>query len=352
MIRSFCQQTGWNYDNSYTQLDCTSQAILDFSVRGGCNLQVLSLAGPVFVSKGEISAVPTLRGSLSYLYSTLPSQAFARDIEAGGGGFGQIYVPAYRMVTMRKDVPDKGAAKDKLLFGRMYIPENRLEALYVRRVSSGTLMTLRYASQMLHNLDTTLTAQMQMDKGKWSTETVYSTDDGILGFRGLWNFGPYPQAEQLLQQHHGHQQPRYPEPQGLLSAGAEVYYALANKNAGMSMGLRYTTLPTYPLNPVTMTLVVNPVMGHVSTAYSTRLLDSNTAYSTRYTFNAHSYESQLDIGAERWNEHGVVKASIGTNRAMRVSWAFRWKNMMLNIGLHFGLEGVHAAGIELGYHHD
>ena len=82
-----------------------------------------------------------------------------------------------------------------------------------------------------------MTAQFQRDVGKYSTEYIVSSDDLLLGFRGLWNFGVDPRdsestniapspacndADDILS----------PPINGRLSAGLELYYGLLNKGGG------------------------------------------------------------------------------------------------------------------------
>jgi mitochondrial distribution and morphology protein 10 len=82
-----------------------------------------------------------------------------------------------------------------------------------------------------------MTAQFQRDVGRYSTEYLISSDDLLLGFRGLWNFGVEPRVlestdltptpisndtDDLLP----------PPINGRLSAGLEVYYGLLNKGGG------------------------------------------------------------------------------------------------------------------------
>ena len=82
-----------------------------------------------------------------------------------------------------------------------------------------------------------MTAQFQRDVGKYSTEYIISSDDLLLGFRGLWNFGvdprladsvdaisstPLNETDDLLS----------PPINGRVSAGLEMYYGLLNKGGG------------------------------------------------------------------------------------------------------------------------
>jgi distribution and morphology protein 10 len=57
--------------------------------------------------------------------------------------------------------------------------------------------------------------QLQYDVGKWCSECSYTTDDGLLGIRALYNFG------KPLEEGHGQ-----------WSLGTEVYYGTLDKSGG------------------------------------------------------------------------------------------------------------------------
>jgi len=128
----------------------------------------------------------------------------------------------------------------------------------------------------------------------------------------------------------------------------------------VSTGIRFTTLPdatppsfqvpppsSSPLfttsrgppsqPPTTITAIFNPMLGHMSGAYSARV-SRDLSLSSRFDFNAYSYESEWTMGAEWWmrrspsladsednhspppaileskdDVHGVVKARASTN---------------------------------------
>ena len=72
--------------------------------------------------------------------------------------------------------------------------------------------------------------------GKYSTEYIISSDDLLLGFRGLWNFGIDPRIEESTEatpwkptENDDHLSPPI---NGRLSAGLEMYYGLLNKGGG------------------------------------------------------------------------------------------------------------------------
>jgi mitochondrial distribution and morphology protein 10 len=148
----------------------------------------------------------------------------------------------------------------------------------------------------------TILALLQTDESKYSTEYLYSTDSGLLGARGLYNFGPDPRQTNsdttaAVRSGSGH------EPvHGRFSAGAEVYYGLLNKSGGMSTGIRFTTLPQHRGFPYTMTLTLNPLMGNLSSTYAVKA-GRNLALCSKFDFNFYSYESDVRLGCELWRRN-------------------------------------------------
>lgn len=160
-----------------------------------------------------------------------------------------------------------------------------------------------------------LLTQLSHDTGKYSNEYLFSTDNALFGWRGLWNFGPDPRstskndssASQL----------------SLLSAGAEAYYSPISSLIGMSTGLRFSTLPApetssqsfspststqtstngTPIStfPYTLTLTLTPLTGSLSTSYSLRA-SPNLSFSSRFGFNVYSWESEMVAGCELWRK--------------------------------------------------
>jgi mitochondrial distribution and morphology protein 10 len=138
--------------------------------------------------------------------------------------------------------------QDTLYYGRMYLPASKLEAMYIRRASPAWQYIFSFVSDLKPgqgsavspvkwSLLIQVTAQFQRDVGKYSTEYIVSSDDLLIGFRGLWNFGGDPRisestdltpssmsndADDLLT----------PPINGRLSAGLEMYYGLLNKGGG------------------------------------------------------------------------------------------------------------------------
>ena len=256
----------------------------------------------------------------------------------------------------------------------------------------------------------TILAHLQHDTAKHCTEYIYSTDSALLGVRGLYNFGPdltpvveipHPSpdptveatneavaivaSESLLKSKLAIQRP-----QGRLSAGGEVYYGLLNKSAGVSAGLRFTTLPSHAGFPYTMTATLNPLMGNLSATYSV-LASRLLALSTRFDFNFYSYESELQVGTEVWrlksrplvqesdvnwarlkiglepipvtdtskaemsesNMSGCLKARLDQRGGLAMLWEGRVKELLYTCGLTMDLKGganmFRGVGVEVQY---
>lgn len=75
-----------------------------------------------------------------------------------------------------------------------------------------------------------------------------------------------------------------------------------------------STAPTEPTQPpTTLTAILNPMMGHISTAYTARV-SRDLALCSRFDFNMYSYESEWAMGAEWWIRRGLRKNLDEDNR--------------------------------------
>ncbi|EON69592.1 mitochondrial distribution and morphology protein 10 [Coniosporium apollinis CBS 100218] len=379
--KAFLEASNWNQDNSYSTLTATAQALLDFETPRGLRLNVSSLASPKFASSYTIGTVGLVDGSLSYLYSSLPLEARFKsseiDLHHVIQGYRQLQDLRQPDQSWWWEVWHKGKRvdrRDALLYGRLFLPQSTLEALYLRRLSpSRQLKVSAVSDARLPNGGTILTL-LQNDFGKYSTEYLYSTDSALLGVRGLYNFGPDPRTatSQDVQA-----EPVY----GRFSAGAELYYGLLNKSGGMSTGIRFTTLPQHTGFPYTMTLTLNPLMGNLSSTYAVKA-GQNLALCSRFDFNFYSYESDLQLGCELWRRRGpdaevewaskmlrpdwerpavrpdgdvagVLKARVDQNWRAGVLWEGRIRELLFTLGTSFDLKRrdhiFRAVGVELQY---
>jgi distribution and morphology protein 10 len=165
-----------------------------------------------------------------------------------------------------------------------------------------------------------------------------------------------------------------------------MYYGLLNKGGGcnalsfrltvVSTGFRFTTFPGQ-VNPLTMTMTVTPLMGHISTSYAIKA-SPYSAFCSRFDFNLYSYESELVVGCELWQRRqapslsaaafqtaneltdptedpvtGVLKARIGSKFDLGFVWEGCFRNVVFSLGatldLLRGSGPVKNVGCEISY---
>jgi distribution and morphology protein 10 len=166
----------------------------------------------------------------------------------------------------------------------------------------------------------TLLGLVQYDKGKYGIEGLASTDGGLLGVRGLYNFGGdtsssavTPPASQIYSESNGNgQSAERDRIYGRFSAGGEVYYGTLNKSGGMSLGARFATLPAHRGTPLTATLTINPLMGNINASYAVLARDY-CSLATRVEFNVYSYESEWAVGMELWSNRRPAGFLLGAD---------------------------------------
>ncbi|KAJ9487037.1 hypothetical protein VN97_g6287 [Penicillium thymicola] len=364
---SFAEATHWNRDNSYSSLNTTAQSILDFSTPERLRVHLSSLSTPHFATSYTLGTVGLLDGSVSYLFSTvpfnnLPSGSASIPLRKICPGYRQVQAPAAPIQTWgwdslldgvsipglkygsRSEPPNpkdgennrESEAKRKatLLHASLHLPPpSTLYALFLRRISTNMQLSLAVCStqgppQSKSAPQASLLTQLSHDTGKYSNEYLFSTDNALFGWRGLWNFGPDPR----------YTRDDVPPPFSLLSAGAEAYYSPISSLIGMSTGLRFTTLPAAtevpqssspshtrtPIStfPYTLTLTLAPIVGSLSTTYSLRA-SPNLAFSSRFGFNVYSWESEMVAGCELWRQ--TKKSSTSSDDDLE--WARRKMRM-------------------------
>jgi distribution and morphology protein 10 len=175
-----------------------------------------------------------------------------------------------------------------------------LEALVVKRFSPALQVQLSAVSaQHLRNGGTVL-GLAQYDVGKYALEGLASSDGGLLGIRGVYNFGgdadmgPSPSP---AENGNGERERIY----GRFSTGGEIYYGTLNKSGGISLGTRFATLPSHKGTPLSATLTLNPLMGNISASYAV-VAGKHCSLASRMEFNIFSYESSWAIGMELWRK--------------------------------------------------
>lgn len=364
----------------------------------------------MFKTTYSLNALPSLNGSLGYIFTSCDLQLNSstdvriRDVVQHFKVYDQPRAP-----EARPEVWLGGERVDRryyLMYGRLYVPTGRLDALYSTRLGSSWQIVAaaiseqrgQYAAQRAKNSRRPETADhsnillnLQHDRGKWCSEYTWSAADGLWGARALYNFGKTVEEE-------GHDKIRRREKRvdeedamegglkGRISAGAEIYFSAREKSGGVSTAVRFTTVPdaTPPSSqlhdavvpsqpPTTITAVLNPILGHISAAYASRV-SQDLALCSRFDFNVYSYESEWTMGAEWWvkrssqsadpvpqevlgpadeETQSVLKARISTNYDVSLFWEGRLSNVLLGIGVVSDLGNrsrpVRALGLEVAY---
>jgi len=380
---AFYEASHWNLDNSYGALNNTARALLDFQIPHGIRLQISSLAAPNFATSYTLGSVGVVDGSVSYLYSSLPlrkefksSHIDLKNVIRGYKHVKELRRPDENWWWELWHAGKRIDRKNTLMYGRVFLPQSRLEALYLRRLTPTRQLRIAAVSDSNLNNGGTILALLQNDVGKYSTEYMYSTDSALMGLRGLYNFGPDPRNAPTQPTSEHQVEPVH----GRFSAGAELYYGLLNKSGGVSTGLRFTTLPDHPGFPYTMTLTLNPLMGNLTSTYAVKA-GPNLALCSRFDFNFYSYESELVLGCELWRRRntadidwavkklrpdwgqptrspdddvpGVLKARVDQDWRVGVLWEGRIKELLFTLGASLDLKKrehiFRSVGLELQY---
>ncbi|KAL4920560.1 hypothetical protein BDW62DRAFT_198866 [Aspergillus aurantiobrunneus] len=346
---AFTEGTQWNRDNSYSSLTATTQSLLDFTTPERVRVHLSSLSTPNFATCYTLGTVGLIEGSVSYLYSNVsfdntPSKSALIPLRKLAPGYRQVQAPIappvdswnwdYILDGTKSGSNGYGKSlngqKATLLHATLHLPPpTTLNALFLRRISPTMQLSLVVSSTRGPPLSNsapqaTLLTQLSHDTGKYSNEYLFSTDNSLFGWRGLWNFGPDPRIHNVAQR------------LSLLSAGAEAYYSPVSSLIGMSTGLRFSTLPaaTNPQSssapssnapistfPYTLTLTLTPLTGSLSTSYSVRA-SPNLSFSSRFGFNVYSWESEMVAGFELWRQSKKSKLAVG-NDDDDLEWARR-----------------------------
>ncbi|VDB85421.1 unnamed protein product [Peniophora sp. CBMAI 1063] len=428
VLRSYYKATGWNEDNLYSNLTRSSSALLDFAVPRGLHFSISKSPNALFRTTYSMNALPSLNGSVGYIFTSCPlNLASSRDVR-----FKEL-VDRFRIFDQpRRPQPkeevwlggERVDSRDYLLYGRLYIPTGRLDAVYTTRMSTNLQTVIAAisdpradAAQLTGRAGASpsnVMFSLQHDTGRTCTEYTYSAEDMMLGARVLHNFGriggiaPVPENGEARERTKRIDEEDAMEGglKGRISAGAELYFSAKEKSAGVSTGIRFTTLPdatppsfhmppepsafppfavsagtseptpsTLSQPPTTITALFNPMMGHISGAYAARV-SRELALGSRFDFNVYSYESEWTMGAEWWLHRGhgqaqtdaaaadglpyspydvtgVVKARASTSNELALMWEGRIRNMLVGIGVAANLSNrakpIRSLGLELSY---
>ncbi|KAG1874633.1 hypothetical protein DFJ58DRAFT_319549 [Suillus subalutaceus] len=145
---------------------------------------------------------------------------------------------------------ERANTRDYLLYGRLYLPTGRLDALYSTRLSP----TLQALVAAISNPRSSLSSEkrsrgdnvsnvmfsLQHAIGKWFSEYTYSAEDGMWGVRILHNFGrlrnPTEPPEDLnsspgTRPKHVDEEATGGGLKGRVSGGAEFYISAKERSA-------------------------------------------------------------------------------------------------------------------------
>ncbi|KAI0068901.1 mitochondrial distribution and morphology protein 10 [Artomyces pyxidatus] len=431
VLRSYYKATGWNEDNLYANLTRSSNAILDFTVPRGLHFSISKSPNTLFQTTYSMNALPSLNGSVGYIFTSCDLDVKgSRDVRFKDmiDRF-KVYDQPRRPVGKEEVFlgGERVDTRDYLLYGRLYVPTGRLDALYSTRISSTLQALVAAISDPRSDLTQSRSSRngaspsnvmlsVQHDTGRWCTEYTYSAEDSMVGVRMLHNFGKLADgAEDGERLADPGKLKRVDEEdamegglKGRISAGAELYFSAKERSAGVSTGIRFTTLPdatppsfTLPVEsptfpsaapvstsphpfsqpPTTITALFNPMMGHISGAYAAQV-SQDLSLCSRFDFNVYSYESEWTMGAEWWLRRskskpdgasdamsvdpsytevpsspydvtGVVKARASTSNDVALMWEGRLRNILIGLGVASNLSSrskpIKSLGLELSY---
>ncbi|RKO85322.1 hypothetical protein BDK51DRAFT_32440 [Blyttiomyces helicus] len=335
----------WSEEHYYSSLCEDSKRILDFPTPTGLKLTLGKTVAPQFKSCHSLG-IPTVR-SIGFLFSSIPVELPPVDLADGGWSDSEKLRPSSAS-SANGGVPPPPLAETEpaprdprpyLLYGRLF-EDWRLEALATKSLSDRTL----FVASGLSSWDGSATAGgrdsgtgMGADPSKfttqifhrtpnWCGEAIYSTDDHVVGLSGLYRI------------------------QGTnWAAGSELYYTGKERSGGLSVGGRYR-VSHGPNARSTLTLLASPMMGHVSSAYTTTIRP-NLTMATRYDLNVYSYEADVAVGLEY--AHGktdqVVKAKISLMQGLALKLEGRYQQAVFSVGLmtQFTVNPRRSIGVEV-----
>ncbi|WVQ73447.1 mitochondrial distribution and morphology protein 10 [Cryptococcus sp. DSM 104548] len=351
ILRNYYSAIGWNEDNLYSSFTRSSSALLDFQIPQSLILQLTNAPTPVFFTSYALDALPQLNGSISYITTSEALKEIGPDRKLA---FKDV-VERFRVLPPPKRPQPKDEVwlggkrmegRDYLLYSRLHLPSLHLSGLATTRLGPTLQAHLAFLSQPGPPTPTRPTSphmtpshsrqpsepsapappptpgnvflSLQHDTGRYCGEYTYSAQDGMFGIRQLYNFGWHGEEENKVVEKRVkdiREGKRIDEEdwmegglKGRFSAGGEVYFSAKQRSFGISTGLKFTTVPpTLPLPPnapapsppTTLTLLYNPLIGFLSSAYSAQV-SPTVALATRFGVNVYSYESDFSVGGEWW----------------------------------------------------
>ncbi|KAI5951882.1 MDM10 [Candida jiufengensis] len=292
--KCFYKSTNWNEDNIFSNINATSQAILDFPIPNGLKIDTSSKTSDYSASSFTLSNFHQINGSLAYLYSSNPltntmgsKEISLQDAIAGFRIIEPMMVLRRQQQKLKQPLINN---KHSLLYGRMYFPGSALEAMIIKRLSENTQLLIKCVNHPYLEKNGTMIIYLQNNHVKYSREIIYSTNESLIGVRFLYNLG-----NTIAKNINPNLIPKFDN--SVISVGTEIWYAARTMSPGLSTALRYSTRSTSTGKPLTMTLAINPILGHVSSTYTVKTSVAST-FCSKYDFNFFSYASNLSLGFE------------------------------------------------------
>lgn len=297
--KCFYKSTNWNEDNIFSNITATSLALLEFPIPNGCKVDLSSKATAHLASSFTLSNYHSINGSLAYLYSSIPlrNTMGTKDISLQDAISGFKMLELNSSTTNALQNPVYKNTHDSLLYGRMYFPGSALEAMIIKRISPQTQLLIKCINNPHLDKNGTMIVYLQKNAPKLLREFIYSTNEALFGFRCLYNMGS---LESNLNRsiNNSNLIPKFDN--SVISIGTEIWYAALSMSPGLSTAFRYSTRSTSTGKPLTMTFACNPILGHISSAYTVKTSVAST-FCSKYDFNVFSYASNLSLGFEIYN---------------------------------------------------
>ncbi|KAJ2248953.1 Mitochondrial distribution and morphology protein 10 [Coemansia sp. RSA 455] len=250
--------------------------------------------------------------------------------------------PDYREAGHDMSAQSSSHAGDYLLLAQMYPSLSSMTGSYTLRRSETSELAISGISVAGAHPDLQLVIQHAINRRRWSSEAMFGTSGGVFGLRGQYNFGDVRALDEAaFAYYRGSDQDAKrvvrDKTHGRFSVGSEVYYGAQDASGGISVGARYRyDLPLFS----ELTCVLNPIMGHLSLAWTQQLRPS-LCTAARYDFNVFSLNSELAAGVEwQLDRNSMVKARWSGSQGLRFLADTRVGNMVFSVGLAFNSEGL------------
>ncbi|KAF8175367.1 mitochondrial distribution and morphology protein 10 [Pholiota molesta] len=414
VLRSYYKATGWNEDNLYANLTRSSSALLDFTVPHGLHFSVSKSPNALFKTTYAMTAMPSLQGSVGYIFTSCDL-----DVKSSGNVRFKDMIERFKVYDQprRPEAPEEEwlagervRNRDYLLYGRFFLPTGRLDALYSTRLTP-TLQasisaisdppSLRGQKGDMSNV----MVNLQHDVGKWCSEYTWSAEDEMWGVRVLHNFGKLgtaaPPSEAAVQDDAAARRRgvKRVDEEDEIEGGLKgrvihrdpVHHSTRRHAPSFLLPSSSSATPSPPSSPplphgppfqppTTITALFNPMLGHISSAYTARV-SPDLALSSRFDFNMYSFESEWAMGVEWWlrrpptavltaaegagappppaglsslsEVNGVIKARASTTNDVSLMWEGRLRNMLVSLGVVSDLSSrskpIKSLGLEVAF---